>query len=69
MTIRLQWQKCYDILNENSIEYFVTKKRSHLVVKKFIDRFEKPYVRLINFPAKVEVVKENIRDFEDWLMR
>lgn len=69
INIPFQWQKCFDLLIENNIDYFVTKSRSHLVVKSYIEKFEKPYVRLRNFHAKVEVVKESIKEFENWLQK
>ena len=69
ITVPLQWQKCFDLLDENKIDYFITKSRSHLVVKAHIEKFEKPFVRLRNFPAKVEVVKENLKEFENWLAK
>lgn len=65
----LQWQKCYDLLDSCNIDYFITKTRSHLVVRAYIHKFEKPFVRLKNFPAKIEVVKENLKQFEAWLTR
>jgi two-component system, LytTR family, response regulator len=68
ITIPVTWEKCYELLNVNSIDYFITKSREHLVVRKFIERFEKPYVRLKNFSFRVEVVKEKLRNFEDWLV-
>ncbi len=68
-TVGLSWQECYDLLDSARIEYFVTHRRTHLVVKKFIEKFDKPLVRLKSFNAcKIEVVKENIKDFEKWLM-
>lgn len=69
ITVPLQWQRCYDLLEQNNIDYFITKSRSHLVTKAFIEKFEKPFVRLRNFPAKVEVVKESLKDFENWLLK
>lgn len=63
----LQWQKCFELLNRFAIDYFVTKNRGHLVCKKYISVYEKPFVRLQSFPAKIEVVKESIRQFESWL--
>jgi DNA-binding response OmpR family regulator len=68
ITIMLQWQKCCDLLKQNGIEFFVTKTRSHLVLKEYVEKFEKPFVRLKHFPFKIEVVKENIRGFENWLI-
>ncbi|MBS1757279.1 MAG: response regulator [Bacteroidetes bacterium] len=67
IVIPLQWDKCIELLRENNIDFFITKNRSHLVIKKYIEKFEKPFVRLRNFPAKVEVVKDAINDFEQWL--
>lgn len=69
ITVSLQWQKCYDILRENDIDFFITKSRSHLVTRAFIEKFEKPFVRMKNFPAKIEVVKETVKEFQEWLIR
>jgi CheY-like chemotaxis protein len=65
--VPLQWHKCYELLNRFSINYFVTKNRGHLVCKEYIEVYEKPFVRLKGFPAKIEVVKENVKQFETWL--
>jgi two-component system, LytTR family, response regulator len=67
LSVPIQWQKCYDILTQTGIDYFITKYRSHLVVRNHIQVFDKPFVRLKGFKLRVEVVKENIRDFEKWL--
>jgi two-component system, LytTR family, response regulator len=64
----IQWQKCYELLQANAIDFFITKNRGHLVCRPYITSFEKPYVRLRGFPAKVEVVKENVKIFEQWLI-
>jgi DNA-binding response OmpR family regulator len=69
INVPLQWNKCQELLQQNNIDYFVTKSRSHIIVRSFVEKFEKPFVRLRNFPAKIEVVKENIRAFENWLMK
>lgn len=70
IAVPLQWQKIYDLLHENNIDFFITKSRAHLVVKNYIEKFEKPFVRLKGLTAfKVDIVKENIKDFETWLMR
>jgi len=65
----LSWQYCIRLLESNGLDFFITKKRSHLVLRNYLDSFEKPFVRLRRFPAKVEVVKESIKDFESWLTR
>lgn len=69
INVSLQWQKCYDLLTENGVKFFITKSRSHIVVKSFIEKYDKPFVRLLNFPAKIEVVKENQKAFESWLIK
>lgn len=69
ISITLQWQKCYDLLRQHEIDFFVTKSRSHLVVKNYVEKFEKPFVRMQGLKVfKIEVVKESIKDFERWLL-
>lgn len=69
-TFCLSWQECYDLLDNARIDYFITHRRTHLVVKTFIEKFDKPIVRLKSFNAcKIEVVKESIKDFEKWLIK
>lgn len=68
--IPLQWQKIYDLLVKNEVDFFITKKRYHLVMKNFVEKFEKPFVRLRGLTAfKIDVVKESIKDFEQWLIK
>ncbi|MDX2048732.1 MAG: hypothetical protein SFU87_18235 [Chitinophagaceae bacterium] len=67
ITIPLSWERCFELLKENGIDYFITKHREHLVIKEFVEKFEKPFARLKGMPFKIEVVKEKIRDFENWL--
>jgi two-component system, LytTR family, response regulator len=70
ITIPLQWQKIYDLLNANEVFYFITKNRSHLVMKNYIEKFEKPFIRLKDFKDfKIDVVKENCKGFEEWLVK
>lgn len=65
--VKMQWQKCYDLLDNYNISYFITKTRGHLVIKNFIEKFERPHVKIKGYNTRFEVVKENIRDFENWL--
>ncbi len=67
ITASLQWNKCYELLEKSGVDFFVTKSRAHLIIRDHIEKFDKPFIRLRNFPAKIEVVKENIRNFETWL--
>ncbi|HRD58873.1 MAG TPA: hypothetical protein PK504_12535 [Ferruginibacter sp.] len=67
VNVAMQWYKCYELLNKFKVEYFITKNREHLVVKQFIEKYEKPYVRLKGFAFKIEVVKENTSRLVEWL--
>jgi hypothetical protein len=67
ITISKTWQECYELLDEYGINYFVTKSRSHLVVKEYIEKFEKPFISLTDGPCRLEVAKEKIKEFEEWL--
>ncbi len=64
----LTWDDCYELLEKYGIKFFITKARQHLVVKDYIEKFQKPYVRLKGFSIKIEVVKEKLREFENWLV-
>jgi two-component system LytT family response regulator len=67
ITVPFTWEECCQLLDQNSINYFITKNREHLVVKDSVEKFEKPFVRLKNLPFKIEVVKEKVKDFSRWL--
>lgn len=66
ITIPLTWEKCYELLDIYEINYFISKSRNHLVVKSFIEKFEKPFVWLEGIPFKIEIVKEKIHEFVAW---
>jgi hypothetical protein len=53
----MTWEKCYELLDTNSINYFITKTREHLVVKGFVEKFIRPFFRIKGLPFKIEVVK------------
>ena len=58
ITISLQWQKIYDLLEANKIDFFITKFRCHHVMRNFVEKFEKPFVRLKDFKDfKIDEVK------------
>ena len=63
----LSWTRCTELLKNHNIDYFITKNRSHLVVKTHVSGFEKPFVRVENLKFKLEVVRDNLKQFEDWL--
>jgi two-component system, LytTR family, response regulator len=67
VTLPITWEKCQEILDINNVNYFITKSREHIVIKDFIEKFDRPYIRLKDFNFKIEVVKEKIPDFINWL--
>ena len=67
LTIKISWQEIIEQLKGNNIDFFVTNGRHHLIVKKQIASYKRPFIKLINFPHKIEVVKEKLHDFEKWL--
>lgn len=63
------WADIYKILEEKNIDFFITKSRAHLVCKKYVIRYEKPFVRLKNFNFfKIDVTRDNVKNFEEWLL-
>ena len=67
LNIKICWHDIIDILQENQIDFFVTNGRHHLIIKNHINSYKRPYIRLKNFPHKIEVVKEKLHEFEIWL--
>jgi two-component system, LytTR family, response regulator len=67
ITIQIAWDKSCELLDFSGINYFVTKSREHLVIKDFIEKFEKPFVRVKGLPFKIQVVKDKIKGFTCWL--
>lgn len=63
------WDKCTSLLEDNNISFFISKARESVLNKSFIEKFEKPFVRLKGVAFKIEVTKEKIREFEDWLFQ
>lgn len=67
LTIKICWHEIIELLKENEIDFFVTNGRHHLIIKKHIANYKRPFIRLKNFPHKIEVVREKLHDFEMWL--
>ena len=67
LTIKISWHEIIELLKENKIDFYVTNSRHHLVIKKQIVSYKRPFIKMINFPNKIEVVKEKLHDFEKWL--
>lgn len=67
ITLKMNWQDCYELLKNHKIEFYITNKKEHLVIKQFVENYKRPYVRLKNFSSKLEVVKERIPGFTRWI--
>lgn len=67
LTIKASWHEIIDLLKENKIDFFVTNGRNHLIIKKYIISYKRPFIKLQNFSYKIEIVKEKLHEFEMWL--
>jgi hypothetical protein len=65
----LSWQDAATLLETHRVESFITKGRSQLVIRSFIERYERPFVRLRGINLKFEVVADKHAAFEDWLTK
>ncbi len=50
------WEECYAFLDKFKVDYFITKKRQHLIVRDHIEYFSCPYIKAKGCPFKFEVV-------------
>ena len=67
LTVKINWKQIVDLLEANHIDYFFTNARQHLIVKNYIESYSRPFVRLTNFRNKIEIVKDKLHEFEQWL--
>lgn len=65
--IKATWPVVHSILDKHKLDYFVTNKKEHLVMKNQIEKYSRPYLFLKNFSLKIEVVKDRLHRFEEWL--
>lgn len=64
---KLSWSQFIQTLNNYNIDFFITNSRQHLIIKNYIDYYNRPYVKLINYKHKLEVVKNKLSEFEKWI--
>lgn len=67
ITFKISWIEIIEILKQNKICFFVTNSRHHLITKQFIESYKRPFIKMKNFPFKIEVVKEKLHEFEVWI--
>lgn len=65
--VKATWPAVLSILDKHKLDYFVTNKKEHLVVKTYIEEYNRPLIFLKGFPRKIEVVKDRLHRFEEWL--
>lgn len=61
------WQRITNILSERQIDHFTINKRYAVIVRKFVERYQRPHVYMHHLPHKIEVVQEYVKTFEKWL--
>ena len=67
--IKNSWSEIFTLLEPYKNTYFITNSKEHLVFKKHIISYKRPYVFMQSFNEKIklEVVKNKLALFEDWL--
>jgi CheY-like chemotaxis protein len=68
LTLKISWSQINNMLEDNSIPFFVTNSREHLVIKNYIQDYKRPFVRVSHFKSKIEVVKNKLSAFEKWMI-
>ena len=63
----LTWRDAADLLERSGESCFAINRRYALISKLHVQRYQPPYVWVGHPPLKLEVVKENLRDFEKWM--
>ncbi|TAD84514.1 MAG: response regulator [Bacteroidetes bacterium] len=63
----LTWPEAAELFERAGLQAFAINKRYAIIGKKYIQRYQAPYVWVGNPPLKLEVVKETLRDFEKWV--
>lgn len=69
LNVRIRWQDILLLLEEHYISFFISNSKEHIVVRKFIEQYKRPFVKLKGFPHKIEVVKDKLHEFEGWLKK
>jgi two-component system, LytTR family, response regulator len=64
----LTWQEAAEYFERGGQDAFGINRRYAMVAKQYIQRYQAPYVWVGNPPLKLEVVKENIKAFEQWML-
>lgn len=63
----MTWNECYDFLDNNRIDYFITNKRESIITRNHISKIDFPYVYMLQKNLKFTIVKERKKAFEEWM--
>ena len=63
----LTWKEATNLIEQTGEPVFAVNRRYAIINKSHVHRFQSPYVWVGNPQLKLEVVKENIREFEKWM--
>ncbi|MEO7044976.1 MAG: hypothetical protein ABI091_06680 [Ferruginibacter sp.] len=69
LTLKVSWAKIAELLETYKINSFVTNSREHIIVKGHVQFYKRPYVSLHHFKHKIEVVKNKLAAFEEWMAK
>lgn len=67
ITAKISWLQINKMLEDNSVPFFITNSREHLIIKDYIEGYNRPFVRVRHFRSKIEVVKNKLSAFEKWM--
>ena len=67
--IKNSWSEIFTLLEPYKNAYFIANSKEHLVFKKHIISYKRPYAYLLHSKKKIrlEIVKNKLALFEDWL--
>ncbi|HSK12064.1 MAG TPA: response regulator, partial [Phnomibacter sp.] len=63
----LTWKEAVELMEQSGDAIFAVNRRYAIINKAHVHRFQNPYVWVGNPQIKLEVVKENVREFEKWI--
>ena len=67
IVLKISWPDMRALLKKYNLCFFVTNSRGHIIIKKYILQYQRPFIQLNFFKQKIEVVKDKLAAFEKWL--
>lgn len=70
LLVNFRWEECYKLLNQHSIDFFITNRREHIVIRKYIIKVNGDAIYIDGKEHfKIKVVKEKKKEFEIWFRK